>query len=44
MNCTDDHLKMVLENGISVEVFPIPDDNNAATLSGRVSIFNTLSE
>ena len=39
-----DQLKMVLENGISVEVFPIPDDNNAATLSGIVSIFNTLSE
>ena len=44
MNGTDDQLRMVLENGISVEVFPIPDDKNAATISGIVSIFNTLSE
>ena len=45
MNCTDDQLKKVLENGISVEVFPIPDNKNAATISGIVStIFNTLSE
>ena len=26
VNCTDDQLRMVLENRISVEVFPIPDD------------------
>ena len=44
MNCIDDHLRKVLENGISVEIFPIPDDKNAATISGIVSIFNTLSE
>ena len=44
MNCIDDQLRKVLENGISVEIFPIPDDKNPATISGIVSIFNTLSE
>ena len=36
MNCTEDQLRMVLENGISVEVFPIPEDTNVATVAGLV--------
>ena len=36
MNCTEDQLRMVLENGISVEVFPIPEDTDAATIAGLV--------
>ena len=36
MNCTGDELRMVLENGISVEVFPIPEDTNAATVAGLI--------
>ena len=35
VNCTEDQLKMVLENGISVEVYPIP---NTATVAGLVRI------
>ena len=40
MNCTEDQLKMVLESGISVEVFPIPENTNAATIVGLVSYFS----
>ena len=36
VNCTEVQLKMVLKNGISVEVFPIPEDTNASTLAGLV--------
>ena len=36
MNCTEEKRRMVLENGISVEVFPIPEDTNAATVAGLV--------
>ena len=36
MNCTEVQLKMVLKNGVSVEVFPIPEDTNASTLAGLV--------
>ena len=35
-DCTGEELKMVLENGISVDVFPIPDDMNSETASGLV--------
>jgi hypothetical protein len=36
VNCTEDQLRMVLESGISVEVFPIPENTNAATVAGLV--------
>ena len=39
MNCTEDHLRMVLESGISIEVFPIPENTNAATVADLVSYF-----
>ena len=40
MNCTEDQLRMVLERGISVEVFPIPENENAATVTGLVRLNN----
>ena len=40
VNCTEDQLKMVLESGISVEVFPIPENTNASTITGLVSYFS----
>ena len=39
VNCTEAQLQAVLENGVSVEVFPIPDDEKAATISGMVRNF-----
>lgn len=41
VNCTENQLKMVLESGISVEVFPIPENTNAATVTGLVRSFST---
>ena len=41
MNCTEDQLRMVLESGISVEVFPIPENTSAATLAGLVRGMHT---
>ena len=38
VDCTVDQLRMVLEGGISVEVFPIPEDKNRETISGMVRI------
>ena len=38
VNCTEDQLRMVLERGISVEVFPIPENENAATVADLVRI------
>ena len=39
VNCSEEQLSMVLENGISVEVFPIPDDRSMTTVSGLVRSF-----
>ena len=37
VNCTEDQMRIVLENAISIEIFPIPDDMDQSTLSGLVS-------
>ena len=36
VNCTEAQLRTVLEKGISVEVFPIPDNKSASTIAGLV--------
>ena len=41
VNYTENQPKMVLESGISVEVFPIPENTNAATVTGLVRSFST---
>ena len=38
LNCTKEELERVLEKGISVEVFPIPDDKSAPTIAGLVCL------
>ena len=37
VNCTEAELREVLERGISVEVFPIPEDAATETMAGLVS-------
>ena len=37
VNCTEAELRNVLERGISVEVFPIPEDASTETVAGLVS-------
>ena len=41
VNCTEVELRNVLERGISMEVFPIPEDATAETVAGLVSFGNT---
>ena len=42
VNCTVEQLQTVLNNGISVEVFPIPEAENITTISGKVSMWTNF--
>jgi hypothetical protein len=38
VNCTQAQLRRALDNGISIEEFPIPEDVHSSTVAGLVSI------
>lgn len=42
VDCTDEQLRNTLKKGISIEIFPIPDDTNATTIAGLVRLYVIL--